>query len=112
MFRSYTMGATYEPYRIGTSIGTIDIVDDDFLWYNEVDIELDVNRGMAECLGYHTIKCYEEHNLPVAGNLLKAFQYYKQHYAFDLDFIIWMNKARNPLYSKYEKDIERLLLLL
>lgn len=109
MFLSYCHSVE-PPY--GQTQAGIHITDTDFFHYSPIDPDLDVNHGMAECIGYHIIQCYEERNLPVAKNLLKALIFHGKRYDFNLDFCIWMNKDRNPLYPKYAPEIEKLLLLI
>lgn len=108
MFLRYSMGTS----TARGGITSIDIIDDDFTTIMKCEEGRDENHGMAECLGYYTIKCYEERNLPVVSNLLKAFIYHGKTYHYDLRFIIWMNEQNNALYPKYKKEIERLLILI
>ena len=84
--------------------GVITIIDSDF----EETISINDDRG----LGRYIIDLYEEKNLPVATNLVLAFQYYIKLYDVNIGFIISENKKLNPKYTKYEKDVEKYLLLL
>jgi hypothetical protein len=102
----------FQSYSIEGHFSSISIIDSEFSHYRVIDRQFDYNRGLAECVGYHVIKAYEKRSLPVAANLIKAFLYHSKTQHYDLDFIIWMNKQHNPIFSRYEKDIEKYLLLI
>jgi hypothetical protein len=89
------------------------IVDDDF---EVIDIfRLGQVEALEEVKGGGTlgvIETYEKRNLPVAPNLIKAILWYCDKYGYGIKDIICWNKDYNPKFAKYEKDIEKYLLLL
>jgi hypothetical protein len=89
--------------------GIIDITDSEFI--DRIVVAPPAHHGLAEGLGYAVIKCYGDRNLPVAPNLVRAFQNHCTN-DWSMEFVIWMNKENNPLYYKYAKQVERYLLLI
>jgi hypothetical protein len=58
------------------------------------------------------IDIYEKRNLNVAANLTQAILYLEKYFARTIIDIIKENKKNNPKFSKYEKDIEKYLILI
>jgi hypothetical protein len=83
------------------------IVDDDWIAFG-VGVEV----GVAVGIGAAVIQEYSKRDLPIATNLVRAFQWYSQKCGYSIEQIIAWNKQHNPLYKDYEQDIERYLVLL
>ena len=81
----------------GNSIIT-KIIDSDF---EEVGVEVAA-----------VIEAYEKRNLNVAANLMLAMLYISKKWKYSVQQIINWNKQYNPKYAKYEKDIEKYMVLL
>jgi hypothetical protein len=79
------------------------IVDDDWVG---VGVEVAVAVGVA------VIQEYSKRDLPIAANLVRAFQWHSKRDGISIEQIIAWNKEYNPLYKDYEQDIERYLVLL
>jgi hypothetical protein len=58
------------------------------------------------------IDVYEKRNLNVAANLIKAFIFLEKKYNWPIKYAIASNKKYNQKYVKYEKDMEKYLILL
>ena len=63
-------------------------------------------------MGMVVINEYEERNLPVAANLMKAILFSHKYYNWPIADIIYWNKQGNPKFSKYEKELEKYFSLL
>ncbi len=70
------------------------------------DAHAGVNIGVA------VIDTYEKRNLNVAANLVKSFIWYSRKYGWSIRYIVKENKQYNPKFAKYEKDIEKYLVLI
>jgi hypothetical protein len=87
------------------------IVDDDWVWVAVgVEVEAPVAVGVAVAIA--VIQEYSKRDLPIAPNLVRAFQWQSKKYGVSIEQIIAWNKQYNPLYKDYEQDIERYLVLL
>jgi hypothetical protein len=84
------------------------IVDDD--WVGVVGVGVEVGVGVA--VGVAVIQEYSKRNLPVAANLVRAFQWHSKKYGYSTEEIIAWNKQYNPKFKQYEEDIEKYLVLL
>jgi hypothetical protein len=58
------------------------------------------------------IDVYEKRNLPMAPNLIKALICYSEKYNVNIHYIIALHKQNIPKFAKYEKELEKYLLLL
>ena len=58
------------------------------------------------------IDIYEKRNLNVAANLMKAIICHSKTYGWTIADLISWNKKWNPKFAKYEKDIEKYMVLL
>ena len=58
------------------------------------------------------IQEYGKRELPVAANLIRAFQFISFRYGYSIQTIIDWNKQLSPQYKQYEEEIERYLVLL
>jgi hypothetical protein len=81
------------------------IVDDDWVG---VRVAVAVGVGVAIAV----IQEYGKRDLPVAPNLVRAFQWYSQKYGISTEYLIAWNKQYNPKFKQYEEDIEKYLVLL
>jgi hypothetical protein len=98
MFVSYTI----------VDRGIVSITDTEFI--DRIVVPPPADCGIAEGLGYAVIKCYEDRGLSVAPNVVKAFIHHCTN-NWDMEFVIWMNKQYNPLFTKYANEIKHYLLL-
>ena len=72
----------------------------------EFEFEFGVGVGVA------VIDTYEKRNLNVVANLMKAFIWYSKKYSYPIAEVITWNKKHNPKFAKYEKDLEKYLVLM
>ena len=63
-------------------------------------------------VGVVVIQEYSKRDLPVAANLIRAFQFASTKYGRSIQQIIDWNKQYNPQYKQYEEEVDRLLVLL
>jgi hypothetical protein len=85
------------------------IVDDDWVGVGvgvavEVAVEAEVEVAV--------IQEYSKRDLPVAPNLVRAFQWFSKKYGYSIEQIIAWNKEYNSKFKQYEEDIEKYLVLL
>jgi hypothetical protein len=102
--------------------------NDDFLEYENskyyweyklADSEFGMVSG-TNCTGLHVVALgvaiiqeYSKRNLNVAANLAVAFVWYNKEYPdCPIQQLIDSNKKYNPLFSQYEKDLQKYLVLL
>src|SRR5271155_44822 len=87
------------------------IVDDDWEEVGVV-VENKVAGAFAVGVGVAVIDTYSKKGLPVAPNLIRAFQFESQKYGYILEQLIAWHKRYNPKFTQYEDEINRLLVLL
>ena len=58
------------------------------------------------------IQEYSKRELPVAANLIRAFQFISFRYGYSIQTIIDWNKQLSPQYKQYEEEVGKLLVLL
>ena len=58
------------------------------------------------------IQEYGKRELPVAANLIRAFQWYSTKYGYSIQRIIKWNLQHNPQYKQFEEEVDKLLVLL
>ena len=86
------------------------IIDSDF---EEVVVVVEVVAFVvAGAVEVAVIDTYEKRNLNVAANLMLVIIYISKEYGGSVQQIIEWNKQYNPKYAKYEKDIEKYMVLL
>ena len=73
-----------------------------------VDVPVDVHVDV----GIAVIQEYSKRELPVAANLIRAFQWCCSKYGFSIQQIIDWNKQYNPQYKQYEEEVNRYLTLI
>ena len=101
MFQSYT----YLGYKDGKSHWEYELTDSDFGTVSGV--------GVWDGVGVGVIQEYSKRKLNVAKNLMLAFVWYNKSYPWwPIQEIIDHNKKYNPLFSQYEEDLQKYLLLL
>lgn len=97
---------------MGNYTGLFKIIDSDFIETNVKYV------GSAKCIIigvgdlFAVIDVYEKKELPVAKNLVKAILYLSNQYKISANSIIDRNKKWNEKYSKYEKDVDKYMVLL
>jgi hypothetical protein len=87
----------------------VELVDDDFrekIIYDKFGLEY-IETALSGL-----IDIYEKRNLPVAANLTKAIIWIANEYKTFTIGVIIKHCKNNPKFAKYEKDIEKYLLLL
>jgi hypothetical protein len=84
------------------------IIDDDF---ETIDIT-GLDSIISHVLGSAVIDTYEKRNLPVATNLIKAILWDHKNHGYNMKDTQYWNKTYNPKFAKYEKELEKYLLLL
>jgi hypothetical protein len=95
-------------YRYGYKI-----VDDDWVGVDfAVGVEVEVGVGVVVGVAVAVIQEYSKRDLPVAPNLVRAFQCFSKNCGYSIEQLIAWNKQYNPIYKDYEQDIERYMLLL
>ena len=81
--------------------------------YELTDSDFGTVSGIAVGFGISVIQEYAKRNLNVAKNLAVAFAWYsRQDPETSIENIIEYNKKYNPLFSQYEEDLQKYLLLL
>ena len=89
--------------------------------YEITDSEFGVSSGITDRNSYNfsleiwfaVIQEYSKRNLNVGKNLMLAFIWYnKLHSYWSIHRLIDLNKNHNPLFSQYEEDLQKYLLLL
>lgn len=58
------------------------------------------------------IEVYEARNLPVVPNLLRCILAISSIWNYTVERVLATNREQNPHWGRYEKDVEKLLLLL
>jgi hypothetical protein len=91
------------------------IVDDD--WVGVVvavgfGVAVGVGLGVAVEVGAAVIQEYSKRDLPIAPNLVRAFQWFSKKYGISIEQVIAWNKQYNSKFKDYEQDIERYMVLL
>lgn len=75
-----------------------------------------VAYGFAVALGAEIVNAviqeYSKRNLNIAANLIKAIKYHNKQCGYSVNTIIEYNKKHNSEFSKYEKELEKYLLLI
>jgi hypothetical protein len=109
MFKSYEYyHLDYDP-KTNTYRWEYKIVDDDW-----VAVGVVVAAPVAARLpgGAAVIQEYSKRDLPIAANLVRAFQWQSKKYGVSIEQIIAWNKQYSPKFKQYEQDIERYMVLL
>ena len=65
-----------------------------------------------EAVGVAVIQEYSKRDLPVAANLIRAFQFENSKYGSSIEQIIKWNLQHNPQYKQLEEEVDKLLVLL
>ena len=68
--------------------------------------------GDSVAVGLAVIQEYSKRELPVAANLIRAFQWYSSKYGYSIEQIVDSNKQHNPQYKQYKEEADKLLVLL
>src|SRR5258708_18000842 len=76
------------------------------------EIEIIVQQG-APTIVVAVIEAYEKRNLPVAANLITAICWMdRRNVGLDIKRLIQLSMIYIPKFAKYEKDIEKYLVLI
>jgi hypothetical protein len=106
-FKSYESKYLGYDYKTDEYRYEYKIVDDDWIAFGvAVEVWVEVVIGAA------VIQEYSKRDLPIATNLVRAFQWYSQKCGYSIEQIIAWNKQHNPKFKQYEEDIEKYLVLL
>ena len=102
-------------------IKSLDYKNKNSFEYEITDSEFGVSSGITDRNSYDfsleiwfaVIEEYNKRNLNVAANLAVAMIWWcKKYKAWSIENIIYLNNKYNPLFSQYEKDLQKYLLLL
>ena len=108
MFQSYK----YKKYlgkKDGKNCYEYELTDSDFGTVSGVGVGVEVEVGV----GVAVIQEYSKRKLNVGKNLMLAFVWRnKQRPYWSIQEMIDYNKKYNPLFSQYEEDLQKYLLLL
>ena len=83
--------------------------------YKIIDSEWEavaVVGGLAVGVGAAVIQEYSKRELPVAANLIRAFQFISTKRGYSIQRIIDWNKQHNSQFKQYEEEVDKLLVLL
>jgi hypothetical protein len=76
-------------------------------------IGFDIGTVVSNDIGLAVIQEYSKRNLNVAANLMRAFIWYSKQYPwYSIRLIIDFNKRHNPLFTQYEENLQKYLVLL
>ena len=89
----------------------------EFRWkYKIVDSEWEADAGVTAgggvVVGVAVIQEYCKRDLPVAANLIRAFQFISTKRGYNIQQIVKWNLQYNPQYKQYEEEVDKLLVLL
>ena len=73
-----------------------------------VGVEVGVEVGVAVAV----IQEYSKRDLPVAANLIRAFQFISTKRGYSIQRIIDWNKQFSPQFKQYEEEVDKLLILM
>ena len=108
MFQSYKFIKSLE-YKNGKHSWEYELTDSDFGTVSGVGVGV----GVGADVGIAVIQEYSKLKLNVGKNLMLAFVWYNKQYPYySIQRIIDFNKKYNPLFSQYEEDLQKYLLLL
>ena len=106
-------------YRFEKYLGYNKETDEDRWQYRITDSDfIETSIAVGHCYIIATevavaiIDTYERRNLNVAANLLKAVLWANRTYHYSMTENIYYNNKFNPKFSKYEKDLEKYLVLI
>jgi len=87
------------------------VVDSEF---EEIGVGENMGAGVGVGLGVGVavVNTYEKRKLNVAANLVRAFIWQNKGCGWTISNLIKWNKQFNPKFAKYEKDIEKYLVLI
>ena len=81
--------------------------------YKIIDSEWEAGAvGVGVGVAVAVIQEYSKRELPVAANLIRAFQFISFRYGYSIQTIIDWNKQLSPQYKQYEEEVGKLLVLL
>ncbi|SRR5258708_9266387 len=84
------------------------IVDSEF-----EEVGVNILPGVRAGVSVAVIDTYEKRNLNVAANLVRAFIWLSKGYSWlSISEIVSWNKLYNLKFAKYEKDVEKYLVLI
>ena len=108
MFLSYEYAGAvpYDP-KTGECRWNYKIVDSEW-----EAVGVGVAVGVAVEVGVAVIQEYSKRELPVAANLIRAFQFISTKRGYSIQQIVKWNLQHNPQYKQYEQEVEKYLTLL
>jgi hypothetical protein len=108
MFVSYNY-KKYSGYKDGRYIWEYELTDSEFGIVPV--IRAGVSRNVDVVIAI--IQEYTKRNLNVAANIVASFVWYnKLNPNWSIQTLIYHNRQYNPLFSQYEKDLQKYLVLL
>ena len=106
MFQSYKH-IKYLGYKDYKHSYEYELVDSEFGTISGVGV------GVGVAVGIAVIQEYSKRNLNVGKNLMLAFVWHNKLYPnWSIQQMIDYSKKNNPLFSQYEEDLQKYLLLL
>src|SRR5258708_1464747 len=111
MFKSYENRYNLDyDYEVKLYRFEYKIIDSEF---SEIGESCCYGRDYFCEVGAGVIDMYEKLNLPVAYNLCLVFIWVNKAYiGYEISGIISWNKMFNPKFAKYEKDVNKYLILI
>ena len=110
MFQSYKY-IKYLGEKDGKHSWEYELIDSDFGTVSGVWGGVEVWGGVGVAIA--VIQEYSQRKLNVAKNLMLAFVWQnKQHPYWSIQQLIDYNKKHNPLFSQYEEELQKYLILL
>ena len=112
MFQSYKHIKHLE-YKDDKYSWEYELTDSDFGTVSGVGVVVEVGLEVDIGVEVAVIQEYSQRKLNVAKNLMLVFIWYnKQYHYWSIQQLIDYNKKYNPLFSQYEEDLQKYLLLL
>ena len=112
MFKSYEY-INYLDYKDGKYTYVYELTDSEFGTVSGVEVGVGFGVEVEVEVGIAVIQEYSKRNLNVAKNLMLFFIWRNKKYPNrSIQQMIDRNKKHNPLFSQYEEDIQKYLLLL
>ena len=71
-----------------------------------------VASGVAVAFAVAVIQEYSKRELPVAANLIRAFQFISTKRGYSIQQIVAWNKIYCPQFKQFEEEVDKLLVLL
>jgi hypothetical protein len=112
MFISFKFG-NYLGLKDGKATRQYKITDSEFGIVSGVSDIMEIIPSSYVEIAFAVIQEYSKRNLNVAANLVLAFVWYNKIYpGWSIQNMIDYNKKHNSLFSQYEEDLQKYMVLL